>query len=46
MNIVMILIIWEGLIIIHVLISWEGQAAARRELVDLLEAIAFLICRW
>merc|ERR1719220_585957 len=25
--------------------SWEGQAAARAELVDLLEAIAFLICR-
>jgi len=25
--------------------SWEGQTAARAELVDLLEAIAFLICR-
>ena len=30
---------------ILVTISWEGQAAARAELVDLLEAIAFLICR-
>ena len=42
------MICWNDIMFTHVfiiMVSWEGQASARAELVDLLEAIAFLICR-